>query len=223
MTMAIAVPEYKRIHGITVEEFKNTVDQGDILLIGGDGSWLSNAICKATGHWASHVAMSMGAEFIAHVTFPEARVSQDKITEWLNVRRVMILRHKDQTTVQRVRRALWMATLSGMNYNVPSLFWWVAAKILPSWLVGSKNWLYFSHPVCSNGVAYALLMNEARQNDAMLNGTNAVNFKMPEYIFWNRHYSTIAPRDFDGNEFLYVVADIPGKNRSFSPVEEGVQ
>ena len=165
-----------------LDTFKNTVKQGDVLLFSGTG-WIARRIQAATNSPWSHVAMSVGHEFIVEATWPRSRVTT--ITDRLNVERIQILRKREQTDLQRTRRALWACTRSGWRYDAKSLSWW----LLPDWLRGRKNWLSSERPICSEQVAWAFWKNE-------------------EPIFPD--HETVAPVNYDGHPALAVIADIPG-------------
>jgi hypothetical protein len=166
---------------------------GDVILCA-TGTQATIATQKKLGYGDSsrwtHVAGSIGGEDLVEGQTPRARVcslQKDYLDKGIEIR---VMRFKNWTTdADRIKTALWWATMNGTPYDPLQLVWfpvaaWVANGLLKvKNCLSSRKWL-----ICSEFI------------DA--------GFKKTGYNLFNRPSENIVPADFDNTVLFDVIDDI---------------
>lgn len=138
----------------------------------------------------THVAGSIGGLDLVEGQTPQSRVcslQKDYIDKGIEIK---VMRFKNwQTDADRIKTALWWATMINIPYDSPSLAWFPLAAWIDRGLMRIKNWL-------------------SRKSLLICSELIAAGFMKTGYNLFNRPEDTIVPADFDNKDLFDEITDI---------------
>jgi hypothetical protein len=170
----------------------NKIWIGDVVLVAG-GTKVTIAVQQKLGFGESsgwtHVAGSIGGYDLVEGQVPKSRVcnlQKDYVEKGIEIR---VLRRKFQTDGERIKVALWWATMNNTPYDFLQLAWFPLA----GWL--GRPLLYLTN-----------IFNSKKRlicSELIANG-----FYKQGYNIFDRPASDILPADYDNADLFEVVTDI---------------
>ena len=170
----------------------NKVRVGDLVLVA-TGNQTTIGVQKNLGYGESsrwtHVAGSIGGYDLVEGQVPKSRVcdlQNDYVEHGFEIK---VLRPSYETDGERIKVALWWATMNNLPYDFLQLSWFPMAGVLGNSLLTVRNFFNSTKRlICSELIA---------------NG-----FYKQGYNLFNRPASNILPADYDGHPLLVPTADI---------------
>ncbi len=139
----------------------------------------------------THVAGSLGGLDLVEGTNPVSQISNIQ-TEYVDKNiPIKVMRKMDWVTdADRIKTALWWASLNNLPYDWPALLWFPFAAVLGRWLLSIHNFFSSKYKlICSELIADGLY----KQGYNLFNSTPA---------------SDIVPTDFDNPKLFPEITDI---------------
>ena len=170
----------------------NKIWVGDVVLVA-TGNKTTIDVQKKLGHADSsrwtHVAGSIGAYDLIEGQVPQSRVCNLQSDYIANGFEVKVMRPKYQSDAERIKVALWWASMNNLPYDFLQLLWFPAAGFFGKALLSMNN-IFNSKKrlICSELIA---------------NG-----FYKQGYNLFNRPAADILPSDFDDESLFALVSDI---------------
>ncbi len=170
----------------------NKIWVGDIVLVATKNN-ITVRVQEGLGHGASskwtHIAGSIGGYDLVEGQLPKSRVCNLQADYVDHAFEIKILRPKYQSDADRIKVALWWATMNNLPYDTLQLAWFPFADWVGSALLSMKNLFNSEHRlICSELIA---------------NG-----FYKQGYNLFNRPASNILPADFDDEKLFQPISDI---------------
>jgi hypothetical protein len=170
----------------------NKMHVGDVVLVA-TGNKVTIGVQEKLGYkerskW-THVAGSLGGHDLIEGQVPRSRVCDLQKDYVRKDFEITVLRPAYEHDGERIKVALWWATMNNLPYDLLQLSWFPMAGWLGRPLLAARN-LFNSTKrlICSELIA---------------NG-----FYKQGYNLFNRPASNILPADFDGHPLLSPVADV---------------
>ena len=137
----------------------------------------------------THVAGSIGGHDLVEGQTPMSRVAnlqQDYVEKGFEFK---VLRRAWVVDADRVKVALWWATMTNLRYDFPQLIWFGIASIVGEWMLRLRNRFNSKgRKICSELLADG--------------------FYKQGYNLFNRAASNILPADFDDPALFQTVTDV---------------
>jgi len=165
---------------------------GDVILVA-SGTKSTMDVQKKLGYGDSckwtHVAGSIGGYDLVEGQIPKSRVcnlQKDYVDKGIEIR---VMRKAFQDDDERIKVALWWATMNNTPYDYIQLLWYPLATVLGRSLLYTKNILSSKKRlICSELIA---------------NG-----FYKQGYNLFNRPAADIVPADYDNTKLFNIIEDI---------------
>ena len=164
---------------------------GDVVLVA-SGNNVTSKVQEKLGYGArskwTHVAGSIGGYDLGEGQIPKSRVCNLQKDYVDKGKEIKVMRRHYESERDRVKVALWWATMNNIPYDIPQLFWFGSA-IFNRILLSMKN-IFNSKKrlICS---------------ELLANG-----FYKEEYNLFNKLAENILPADFDDDTLFDVITDI---------------
>lgn len=145
----------------------------------------------------THIAGSIGGYDLIEGQVPKSRVchlQKHYVDEGMEIK---ILRPRYESADERIKVALWWATMNNLPYDFLQLSWFPLAGMLGKSLLSARN-----------------LLNSKKRlicSELITNG-----FYKQGYNLFNKPASNVLPADFEGHELMEPVSDIWFEEKIFN-------
>ena len=185
----------------------NKIHVGDIILVA-TGSWITERVQKQLGFGASsrwtHVAGSLGGYDLIEGQIPRARVAHlqnDYVSKHVEIK---VMRRQWENDQDRIKVALWWATMNNLRYDFFELAWFGIACLVGKELLLFRNkFNNRGREICSELIADG--------------------FYKQGYNLFDRPASDVLPANFDEPALFQEITDVwqveetvPGTRRIMS-------